>query len=339
MAEAVQRSARASRATVSVRLVPVLNAGCMCCRRRVVVTDMDETLISKKSTGYIIKFLFMYRAYIRLFCFIWIGGLLIPLSKVSRSLAVRASALRGWNPVRRGSRSARSKPTARLRCLHAYICRTIHMHTHPHPHLFRRRLYFFAFRGLRVDRAERVAAEQLAELYVGDLQDPAASAVLTADDAVVLTASPDFLARPWLERFLRVAPENVYGATIGVRNGRYTGRLTDELPIGQKKARDPIPQPRPRPRPRSSHLIPSHPFSSLLIPSLLIPSGRAAQRVPRMHRTGRIPHGLRRPPDRRALPRGMRAWRARPPAAARAGGLVRPRARTPLQRVHPRAAR
>lgn len=147
---------------------------------------MDETLISKKSTGYIIKFLFMYRAYIRLFCFIWIGGLLIPLSKVSRSLAVRA-------------------------------------------------LYFFAFRGLRVDRAERVAAEQLAELYVGDLQDPAASAVLTADDAVVLTASPDFLARPWLERFLRVAPENVYGATIGVRNGRYTGRLTDELPIGQKK--------------------------------------------------------------------------------------------------------
>jgi len=149
------------------------------------VTDMDETLISKKSTGYIIKFLFLYRAYIRLFCFLWIGAFLIPLSKLNRALAVRA-------------------------------------------------LYFMAFRGLRVDRAERIAAEKLAPLYVDDLQDPAASAVLAADEAVVLTASPDFLARPWLQQYLRVAPRNVYGARIGVRNGRFTG-VTGDLPIGQKK--------------------------------------------------------------------------------------------------------
>lgn len=152
---------------------------------RVVVTDMDETLISKKSTGYIIKFLVMYRAYIRLFCFLWIGAFLIPISKVNRSLAVRV-------------------------------------------------LYFMAFRGLRVDRAEKIAAESLAPLYLRDLQDPAASAVLTADEAVVLTASPEFMARPWLGQYLQVAPTNVYGARIGVRNGRFTG-VTGDLPIGQKK--------------------------------------------------------------------------------------------------------
>ena len=46
-------------------------------------------------------------------------------------------------------------------------------------------------------RAEKIAAESLAPLYLRDLQDPAASAVLTADEAVVLTASPEFMARPW----------------------------------------------------------------------------------------------------------------------------------------------
>ena len=79
--------------------------------RQVVVTDMDETLITKKSTGYIIKFLFMYGAYIRLFFFLWIGAILIPISKFNRVFAVRV-------------------------------------------------LYYMAFRGLRVDRAEKVAEEQ-----------------------------------------------------------------------------------------------------------------------------------------------------------------------------------
>lgn len=142
-------------------------------------------LITKKSTGYIIKFLFMYRAYIRLFFFLWIGAILIPISKVSRTLAVRV-------------------------------------------------LYFMAFRGLKVERAEKVAAEQLSELYVADLQDPATSAVLDADEAVILTASPEFMAKPWLNKYLGVPTQNVYGARIGVRNGRFTG-FTGDLPIGQTK--------------------------------------------------------------------------------------------------------
>ena len=142
-------------------------------------------LITKKSTGYIIKFLFMYKAYVRLFFFLWIGAILIPISKVSRALAVRA-------------------------------------------------LYFMAFRGLKVERAERIAAEQLSALYVDDLQDPATSAVLDADEAVIITASPEFMAKPWLHQHLKVPLDNVYGAVIGVRNGRFTG-LTGELPIGQKK--------------------------------------------------------------------------------------------------------
>ena len=152
----------------------------------VVVTDMDETLISKKSTGYIIKFLFMYRAYIRLFFFLWISAFLIPISKINRALAVRC-------------------------------------------------LYFMAFRGLRVDRAEAVAADQLAQLYIADLQDPATSAVLSADESVVLTASPEFMAKPWLGQYLGVKPSNVYGARIGIRNGRFTGLLTEGLPIGERK--------------------------------------------------------------------------------------------------------
>ena len=45
-------------------------------KRSIVVTDMDETLISKKSTGYIISFLKKYKAYVRLM-------LALPLAMVS----------------------------------------------------------------------------------------------------------------------------------------------------------------------------------------------------------------------------------------------------------------
>ena len=51
----------------------------------------------------------------------------------------------------------------------------------------------------------------------------------------MLTASPEFMAKPWLSRYLNVPPANVYGAKLEVKNGRFTGRLTDALPIGQKK--------------------------------------------------------------------------------------------------------
>ena len=82
--------------------------------------------------------------------------------------------------------------------------------------------------------------DRLAELYVNDLQDPATRAVLDADDAVVLTASPEFMAKPWLLKYLRVPNDNVYGAKIGVRNDRrstprFTGSISGELPIGQAK--------------------------------------------------------------------------------------------------------
>ena len=158
--------------------------------KSVVVTDMDETLVKQKSTGYIVKFLVRYRAYIRLTLCLWLAIFLIPVSKTGD----------------RGRLFA-------VRCM-----------------------YFLAFRGLRVDRAERVAAgDSFTTLYAADLQDPAASAVLDADEAVVLTASPEFMARPWLERYLNVPPANVYGAKLAIANGRYTGLLADELPIGQKK--------------------------------------------------------------------------------------------------------
>ena len=99
-------------------------------------------------------------------------------------------------------------------------------------------LYWLAFRGIRVDKADRIADEQLSALYVGDLQNPAASAVLDADDSVVLTASPEFMARPWLNKYLNVPVENIYGAKLEIgANGRFTGQLTDELPIGEKKVR------------------------------------------------------------------------------------------------------
>lgn len=57
--------------------------------KNVVVTDMDETLITSKSTGYIIKFLVHYKAFLRLAVALPCAIFLIPLSKVSRSLAVR----------------------------------------------------------------------------------------------------------------------------------------------------------------------------------------------------------------------------------------------------------
>ena len=50
---------------------------------------MDETLISKKSTGYVIRFLLKYRAIGRLLLLPLCFATLIPLSKVSRALAVR----------------------------------------------------------------------------------------------------------------------------------------------------------------------------------------------------------------------------------------------------------
>jgi len=153
--------------------------------RQIVVTDMDETLIRNKSTGYVIAFLLHCRCYLRLIFSLPLALFLIPLSKVSRAGAVRL-------------------------------------------------MYWLAFRGLRVEKAERVAAGRLTERYARDLQDPAASAILAADAAVVITASPEFMARPWLEKYLGVPAANVYGAVLEVVNGRFTGR-TGDLPIGQKK--------------------------------------------------------------------------------------------------------
>lgn len=146
---------------------------------------MDETLIASKSTGYVVHFLVQYRVYARLMLLPVLVAVLIPLSKVARTLAVRL-------------------------------------------------MYWFAFRGINVAKANRIAADKLVERYASDLQDPVASAVLEADETVVITASPDFMARPWLERFLRVPAANVFGAKLEERNGRFTGRTFD-IPIGEKK--------------------------------------------------------------------------------------------------------
>jgi hypothetical protein len=161
------------------------------------------------STPQVIKFLVHYKAWLRLLVSLPLAALLIPLSKVSRSLAVRV-------------------------------------------------MYWLAFRGVRVEKAERIARERLGDSYVRDLQDPAASAVLDADEAVVITASPTFMARPWLGKYLGVSESNVYGADLEVVNGRFTGK-TGDLPIGQKKVPSttlPLPLPFPLPPlpppPRSS---------------------------------------------------------------------------------------
>jgi len=154
----------------------------------VVVTDMDETLITKKSTGYVIKFLIMYRAFARLALLPLLFTILKLLSMINsqtRTLAVRL-------------------------------------------------MYYAAFRGVNVQRAKQVAEESLGDLYVRDLQDPAATAVLDADDAVIITASPTFMAQPWLSTYLGVKPSNVYGAELVERNGRFTG-AAGKLPIGQRK--------------------------------------------------------------------------------------------------------
>jgi len=166
-------------------LHPIATAAAAVSEPVTVVTDMDETLISKKSTGYIIKFLVKYRALLRLILLPLLSATLIPLSKISRSLAVKI-------------------------------------------------MYWFAFRGIRVDKAKQIATD-LGERYARDLQDPAASAVLAAEAAVVITASPSFMARPWLEKYLGVPATNVYGAELGERNGRFTGQLTTEIPIGETK--------------------------------------------------------------------------------------------------------
>ncbi len=180
-AAALSRCAAAGAARQSLRPPAVK----MAAKSRVVVTDMDETLIAHKSTGFVIKFLVYYRAYLRLLLVPFLAATLIPLSKLNRTLAVRL-------------------------------------------------LYWFAFRGMRVDKAQRVAAGGLTESYADDLQDPAASAVLDADTSVVITASPDFMARPWLEKYMGVPPANVYGAVLEEKGGRFTGK-TGELPIGDAK--------------------------------------------------------------------------------------------------------
>ncbi|KAL1529793.1 hypothetical protein AB1Y20_000726 [Prymnesium parvum] len=153
--------------------------------KTVVVTDMDETLISSKSTGFVIKFLIHYKAYLRLAVALPCALFLIPLSKVSRTLAVRI-------------------------------------------------MYWLAFRGIRVNKAHQIAEDLLPPSYAADLQDPAATAVLSADAAVVITASPTFMARPWLQQYLGVPNSNVYGAELVEANGRFTG-MTADLPIGPKK--------------------------------------------------------------------------------------------------------
>jgi len=148
---------------------------------------MDETLISKKSTGYVISFLWHYRAFMRLLV------LLPPLFPVLKLLS-------------QFSRKAAVKL-----------------------------MYFFAFRGISVERAKQIADERLSGRYVRDLQDPAASAVLAADAAVIITASPTFMARPWLSKYLGVPATNVYGADLVESNGRFTGFLTGDIPMGQTK--------------------------------------------------------------------------------------------------------
>jgi len=154
--------------------------------RKVVVTDMDETLIASKSTGYVISFLVKYGAFVRLLILPLASAVLIPLSKFKRALSVRI-------------------------------------------------MYFLAFRGIRVDKAQAIAASYLSDRYVQDLQDPAASAVLDADEAIIITASPTFMARPWLSRFLGVSSSNVFGCSLEERNGRFTGR-SGRIPIGDTKA-------------------------------------------------------------------------------------------------------
>ena len=174
----------------------------------VVFTDMDETLIAKKSTGFVIKFLMAKRAWPRLLMLPCLVAVLIPLSKLSlkrRRVLGRDFGLDGR--------------TAAVRAM-----------------------YWFAFRGMRVDVATRVAASALPALYVRELQEPAASAVLGADAAVVITASPEFMATPWLSRFLGIAPAAVDGAKLEMTRpsnpaakARFTGR-TLRLPMGDVKA-------------------------------------------------------------------------------------------------------
>ena len=66
--------------------------------------------------------------------------------------------------------------------------------------------------------------------------------MLAADAAVVITASPEFMATPWLSRFLGIKPDAVDGATLETTRprdpaakARFTGR-TLRLPMGDVKA-------------------------------------------------------------------------------------------------------
>ena len=61
---------------------------------------MDETLISKKSTGFVIEFCKQKRAFVRLAFALPLALLLIPLSKFSRALAVRVMYWLAFRGVR-----------------------------------------------------------------------------------------------------------------------------------------------------------------------------------------------------------------------------------------------
>jgi hypothetical protein len=125
--------------------------------RTIVVTDMDETLISKKSTGYVIAFLLKSRS---------LRILLVPLlAAVRLSPLHRRWALRLPSPAPCGRWPARSfihaaRSSAKVLIPVSKVSRTFAV----------RVMYWFAFRGVRVDRAKRVAEEFLAPRYVADLQ-------------------------------------------------------------------------------------------------------------------------------------------------------------------------
>ena len=80
--------------------------------KTVVVTDMDETLICSKSTGYVINFLVQYKAWLRLAVTLPCALILIPLSKIKKPFDGRSLAVRI--------------------------------------------MYWLAFRGIRVDKAQKV---------------------------------------------------------------------------------------------------------------------------------------------------------------------------------------
>ena len=195
-----------------------------CRGRKIVVTDMDETLISKKSTGYvralparnssrhtvcslhvlrrthappqIIKFLVMYKSFFRLIFSLPLAAFLIPLSKVSRSAAVRTLPPARCRPCRPSHRSPQrpwlAAPRVPALLMAHRLISTVLVQV--------RVMYWLAFRGLRVDKAKRIADEQLSEvglsalapggLCVSRLSSPPAAAT----ECTARTRSPTALA-------------------------------------------------------------------------------------------------------------------------------------------------